>query len=147
MVGGYTSRERHIFNVLYSIDFTWSIDMDENRAYDGLKLREDFGIDLGDKPCSMLEMMVALAIREDDIMAYYNSEDDSPKTWFWEMLGNCGIRASTPDDKIIDILNSIIIRDYGSCGEGGLFYVPEPRRDLKEVDIWYQMQWHLAQCY
>jgi hypothetical protein len=63
------------------------------------------------------------------------------------MLDNCGIRASTPDEKIIDILNNIILRRFGSCGEGGLFYVPEPRRDLKEVDIWYQMQWHLAQCY
>lgn len=121
--------------------------MDSNRAYDGLKLREDFGIDLGDKPCSMLEMMVALAIREDDIMAYYHSENDCPQTWFWEMLDNCGIRASTSDNKINDILDKIIFRQYGPLGEGGLFYVPEPRRDLREVDIWYQMQWHLAQCY
>jgi hypothetical protein len=127
--------------------FEWSIDMDGNRAHDGLKLREAFGIDLADKPCTMLEMMVALAIREDDIMAFYHSKDDCPKTWFWEMLDNCGIRASTPDDKIYDILDNIVNRQYGSLGEGGLFYVPEPREDLKYVDIWYQMQWHLAQCY
>ena len=34
-------------------------------------------------------------------------------------------------------------RDYDSNGRGGLFIVNNPRQDLREVEIWYQMHWYL----
>jgi hypothetical protein len=136
---------RAILRDLYSIEFTWILDMDENRAIDGLEMRGRFGIDLGDWPCSMLEMMVALAIREDNIMGYYISEDCGPDTWFWEQMDNSGLSNCHSMDEVQIVVDRINNREYSERGEGGLFFVPEPRRDLREVDIWYQMQWHLAQ--
>jgi hypothetical protein len=132
---------------LYQRDFTWELEMDENRAIDGLELRDRYRIDLGDKPCSMLEMMVAIAIREDDIMGYYISESCGPDTWFWEMWENCGLEDNMTDREVNDVIDRILNREYNRFGEGGLFYVPSPTKDLREIDIWYQMQWHLAQCY
>lgn len=146
-VGGCEQRLEHVFVQLYRRNFTWSIDLDENRALDGLRLRDLFGIHISNKPCSVLEMMVALAIKEDNIMGYYISEECGPDTWFWEMMNQLGVNRKTTDRDINEAVDIVLNREYDYYGHGGLFYVPEPRKDLRKVDLWYQMQWHLAQVY
>ena len=71
---------RRLLKVLHKIEFTYSIPMDGNRAEDGIDLRYRFGYENGysssmisayldNKTCSVLEMMIALAIRcEEHIM-------------------------------------------------------------------------------
>ena len=65
---------RKLFARLYDTEFTYTIPMDGNRAEDGIDLRYRFGREqlysdamvascLDDRPCSILEMMIALAIR------------------------------------------------------------------------------------
>ena len=65
---------KKLLNRLSEIDFQFSIAMDANREADGLDLRYRFGNEkhirnyvinryLDDRPCSVLEMMVALANR------------------------------------------------------------------------------------
>lgn len=65
---------RRLLKVLHKIEFTYSIPMDGNRAEDGIDLRYRFGYENGysssmisayldNKTCSVLEMMIALAIR------------------------------------------------------------------------------------
>ena len=67
---------RKLLMFLHDTEFTFSIAKDENRAYDGIELRRRFGLMNGYSeeqiegylfgPCSVLEMMVALAIRNDN---------------------------------------------------------------------------------
>ena len=63
---------RKLFSRLYDTEFTYTIPMDGNRAEDGIDLRYRFGREhlysdamvasyLDDRPCSILEMMIALS--------------------------------------------------------------------------------------
>ena len=63
-----------LLRFLYKTDFYYTIPMDGNREADGIDLRYRFGYEnsykesmitthLDNRPCSVLEMMIALAIR------------------------------------------------------------------------------------
>jgi hypothetical protein len=149
---------RQLLSYLHSVDFDYTIPMDGNRAEDGVDLRYRFGYEydydgpiianyLDDRPCSVLEMLVALAIRcEEHIM---DDPDIGNRTgkWFWDMIMNLGLHAmdDTRFDKIYveGIVYRFLDREYGRNGEGGLFTIPNCRRDLRTVEIWYQMCWYL----
>ena len=144
---------RKLLMELHSIEFIFSVPNDINRAKDGIYLRYRFSIDRDDDisdyldgPCSVLEMMVALAIRcEEDIM-------DDPRVgnrtgqWFWGMIVNLGLGSMTDenyDKKVVDdILRRFLDRKYAPDGKGGLFTV-DCGKDLRKVEIWYQMCWYL----
>jgi len=120
--------------------------MDVNRVADGLNLRERLGFQSGN-PCSIFEMMVALAVRcEEHIMTNDEIGDRTPR-WFWGMIENLGLREMTDDifdESVVDeIIERFLARDYSYNGRGGLFYVSEPRMDMRDVEIWYQMMWYL----
>ena len=64
---------RRLFYKLHDTEFAYTIPMDGNRAEDGINLRYRFGHEqhysdamvasfLDDRPCSVLEMMIALSI-------------------------------------------------------------------------------------
>lgn len=129
--------------------------MDENRALDGIALRDDFidiypyAENLDDKPCSMLEMMVALANRcETNIMAD-DSYGDRTGEWFWNMilsLGLTGMNDSRFNKTIVEkIIFCFETRQYDYNGSGGLFTVTNPFRDMRDVEIWYQMSMYLGE--
>ena len=141
---------------LHSIEFRYSIRMDANRATDGVDLRNRFAYEHHnipdadlylDGPCTVLEMMVALSIRcEESIM-------DDPKfgnrtgQWFWNMIASLGLSGmidSQYDRGAVDaIVDRFLDRKYESNGRGGLFTVKNRKRDLRTVEIWYQMCWYL----
>lgn len=132
--------------------FTWSVRHDGNRAEDGYALREnfasafglneDFWVDRMPEHCSMLEMMIALSIRADDIV-YTPEEGERTAYWFWEMVDNMGLDEMDKFgfdrifcDEIIDqFLNHRYLRD----GRGGLFRTRNPKIDMRKSEIWYQM--------
>jgi hypothetical protein len=41
------------------------------------------------------------------------------------------------------IVQRFLDHKYGLHGEGGLVTLPDTRRDLRTVEIWYQMMWYL----
>lgn len=140
---------------LYDTDFRYSIPTDENRAKDGIDLRYRFALERGlelpfrveDTPCSVLEMMVALALRcEEHIM---HDPDCGIRTaqWFWGMITNLDLDSMANDnfdEKFVDKrLSMLLDRTYKRNGEGGLFTVKDCRFDLRKVEIWYQMCWYL----
>lgn len=149
---------RKLLYLLHDTDFNYTIPMDGNRAEDGADLRYRFGYEntyegsmiaayLDDRPCSVLEMMVALAIRcEEHIMC---DPDIGNRTgqWFWNMIDNLGL--SDMDDTEFDknhvksVIQKFLNREYKRNGEGGLFTVKHYRKDLRSVEIWYQMCWYL----
>ena len=65
---------KRLLKDLYSREFYWKMVMDENRAKDGVALRDRYEFDTHipsgkEGSCSVLEMMIALAIRcEEHIM-------------------------------------------------------------------------------
>lgn len=156
-VGG-APRYRKLLSCLNSVPFRYSIDRDGNREGDGISLRYRFGHECGIPgymvatgldftPCSVLEMMVALAIRaERDFMsnAIYG---DRTAIWFWEMIDNLGLGRMTDDyydnDYTMSAIDRFLDRGYAPDGEGGLFHVHRPRRDMRGVEIWSQLMWHL----
>lgn len=154
------SRDVRVLKYLYSKDFRYSNDMDANRAADGVDMRYNFSYDTGysfpdvreallDKPCSCLEMMVALAWRcENNIMGDYDKGDRTP-IWFWVMIDNLGVSSDQLSD--IDICDDIIehwfVCDYGRDGAHSLWYVPGVRKDMRKREIWSQMMIYLDAYY
>ena len=149
-----------LLDYLNSIDFDYSIDMDANRFEDGIDLRYRFGYDHGldesiiemqldDHACSVLEMMVALSLKiEEHIM---NDPDIGDRTheWFWERIDNLGL--SDMDDTYFDeeitfeIVERFLTREYKKNGEGGLFIIYDKNKDMRDVEIWCQMNWYLVE--
>lgn len=140
---------------LLDTQFTYILPMDGNRASDGEDLRYRFayenGLDwrmvsseLDVSPCSVLEMMIALAIRCEDIMANSAYGDRTAK-WFWDMVESLGLLYYDDDnyDKY-DVERRIQIfltGYYAPNGRGGLFTI-NGIGDIRGVEIWSQMLWY-----
>lgn len=152
------SQNRKIITLLHNIEFRYSIPMDANREEDGIDLRYRFMTEVGipknyqevygylDGPCSVLEMMIALAIRCEESIMDDPDIGDRTSEWFWLMMKNLGLDYMSDrkfDRNIAEEKISIFLdRRYKRNGEGGLFVV-NGRRDLRKVEIWYQMCWYL----
>ena len=152
------SQNRKIITLLHNIEFRYSIPMDANREEDGIDLRYRFITEVGipknyqevygylDGPCSVLEMMIALAIRCEESIMDDPDIGDRTSEWIWLMMKNLGLDYMSDrkfDRDIAEEKISIFLdRKYKRNGEGGLFVV-NGRRDLRKVEIWYQMCWYL----
>lgn len=149
---------RKLFHHLYETDFTYDLPLDGNRAEDGIDLRYSFGIDqdieqsaiasyLDDRPCSVLEMMIALSIRCETHIMDNPDLGDRTGQWFWEMIVNLKLNHMSDrnydEDYVDDVIFTLLNREYEPNGEGGLFKVDNPLRDMRSVEIWYQMCWYL----
>lgn len=155
----YSDQSYHkLFFSLHDTEFAYTIPMDGNRAEDGIELRYRFGREhfysdamiasfLDDRPCSILEMMIALAIRcEEHLM---DDPDIGNRTgqWFWSMIVSLGL-GSMDDVKfkgiyVDKVLERFLDRDYERNGEGGLFTIRYVRQDMRSTEIWYQMNCYL----
>ena len=144
----------NLFMDLYSRDFTWlsSVPGDANRALDVLELRRSLGFSdiLQDKPCSILEMMIALSMRIEDEFMHNEDEGDRTAQWFWEMLVNMDLGSQSDRNYDPAYVNScierFIRREYDADGgNGGIFVLDHPRRDLRFTEIWYQAMWYLTE--
>lgn len=147
----------NLLGEMHRIIFIPQIEHDENRAEDGIGLRELYlmeecwgdGEELLNGECSMLEMIVALA----DRMAYELSFSRS--RCFWEIVGNLGLEEY--DDANFEELNGgyftarvmdeLINRTYEPNGIGGMFPLAFAEEDQRYVEIWYQMQDYIQERY
>lgn len=149
---------RKLLEHLHNTNFRYTISNDKNRASDGIDLRYSFALSQGCEdepelitdylkgPCSVFEMMVALAQRCESVM-------DDPKIgdrtgqWFWGMINNLGLGGMNDNryDKqyVNDVIDTFLDREYKSNGKGGLFTIRNCEYDLREVEIWYQLCWYL----
>jgi hypothetical protein len=149
---------RKLLRFLHVREFIHILDMDKNRADDGIDLRYRFAYENGyeqvnvetsidDRPCSVLEMMIALAIRCEEHIMDDPTIGNRTGQWFWGMIQNLGL--SSMDDAHFDasvvreIITKLLKREYGADGKGGLFTVGQRRSDLRMVEIWYQAMWFL----
>lgn len=159
-----TSGYFNLLNYLFARDFYSKIDYDSNRAEDGLDLRiqfEDeeqliFDDTFMNKPCSILEMLVGLALRIENHIMWDPEQGDRTHVWFWDMIANLGLDIfddfwlQTVDD--YDACNTqidiFLERTYNPDGSnGGLFPLLHPSKDQRRVEIWYQMSEYLQERY
>lgn len=137
---------------LHTIKFRPIVDHDDNRMSDGLRLRFDCGVaDKVKGSCTVLEMLVALAIRiGDEIMPDFNGVRDAGY-WFWLMITNLGLMPFDDhnwDRHSVDrIVAGWLDRKYRSNGCGGLFPLKHATQDQREVEIWYQCQAYVMENY
>lgn len=149
-----------LFDQLYNTEFTYTIPMDGNRFEDGINLRYRFGREQGyDEreiatyldycPCSVLEMMVALAVRCEDQIMSNPDVGNRVGQWFWQMIVNLGLgpmKDSNFDPNYVDErLDIFLNRKYAKNGDGGLFKIHDRTRDMRKTEIWYQMHWYLGE--
>lgn len=148
-----------MLNMLHSTTFTYYTvyndrpSLDENCALKGLDLRRKWYREHSklepdtSKPCSVLEMMVALAMAIDETVFDF---DIGPRNhiWFWNMIKNLGLSGFTDDkyfenpDKFINdfytIISNFMTKRYLKNGKGGLFYIRGYQGDIRDKDIWMQ---------
>lgn len=148
---------RKLLRRLHDTRFRYSIPRDRDRAENGEDLRYRFALECGHdvpttladlgRPCSVLEMMIALAINcEEHIMddADYGNRMGQ---WFWNMIVNMGLGPMTDDmyneREVDDIVRRFLNREYEPDGKGGLFRIRGCEIDLRGVEIWHQLCWYL----
>ena len=168
LIGVFTPGQpcyKKLARVLSRVPFYSDVARDSNRAKDGLFLREIFldedpeaarygSFDISGKPCSMLEMCVALAKRLTEITVTGSDDGYSLKKFFWEMMGNLGLENlddssfdEGSEDYIRHVVTRLCERRYGYDGSGGLFPLRNPPKDQRDVEIWYQMSYYLQENY
>ena len=143
-----------LIHELYSIEFYSVIEMDESRISDGISLRYSFGYEMGytdreitcaldNRPCSVLEVMAALAKRCETQIMSDDSYGNRTRKWFRKMLMSLGLSGMYNMhynkefvDRVIDIF---LKREYDYSGKGGLFALRNPDRDQRTIEIWAQM--------
>ncbi len=150
MLGEKAKQYTGLLHTLESMEFLYIIPNDENRASDGLALRTLFfyAPTANTPPCNVLEMLLALAIR----MAYEVTDGQDESLYFWLLIDNLGLTSQTDEtfneSKIRTRITRFLERTYNPNGSGGgLFPLKKPRGDLREIEIWYQMQAFIAEKY
>lgn len=150
---------RKLLTCMHCTEFTYKVRMDENRATDGISLRRRFTIENGydgisqyvtaslDGPCSVLEMMIALALRCEETIMDDPSYGNRTAQWFWGMVTNMGL-GSMMDSRFdkkeaCSIIKRFLERKYEPDGRGGLFRLRDCNCDLRKVEIWHQLCWYL----
>lgn len=143
---------------LYGKKFNFTIPLDKNRLVDGIDLRYRFGYENGfsndqigryidTRECSMLEMMVALALRCEEHIMDDPDIGNQLSNWFSEMIISLKLKDMTNrnfDDRWVEYrLDCLLNHEYEPNGDGGLFTIRNPRQDLRTVEIWYQMCWYV----
>lgn len=149
---------RKLLAYLHTVEFIYSIPMDDNRVSDGIGLRYRFGCECGyesaavatfldDTPCSVLEVMVALALRCEETIMDNPEVGDRTGQWFWNMILSLGLAGMSNEkfnrDYAKMIVERFLNREYEPDGHGSLFTVENPPRDMRSVEIWCQMCWYL----
>lgn len=146
----YTS----LLTCLHEIAFTYLHPMDENRAAQGANLRYRFALCLVpmeetsgvtcalDAPCSVLEMMVALAIECEETIMDDPCFGNRTAQWFWGMIASLGLGGMYNNrfdrDYVEEVIERFLNREYEPDGRGGLFTIKNYGRDLRTMEIWWQ---------
>lgn len=138
--------DSQLYRYLLEVDYIWTIPLDKNRAQDGIDLRcwwansikltkEQYEVIFNSKACSMLEMLLAFAIRiENDFMA--TAEGNNTSKWFYQMLISLGMSDDITnfdrgrvDHALLMFFNHQI----------SLFQVPNV--DISKMELWNQMNY------
>ena len=138
-----------MYKELASTPFEARVGRDSNLIEHCEYMRQDYydeaefmhqNYDIEDGPITLLEIMVNLSIKAEDIMQGFDGVNC--ERWFNDMLENSGLIFYT-DHRFSTVgarhkIKKIIDRTYEWNGRGGLFYIPvlDEKNDLREVELW-----------
>lgn len=133
---------------MFQTPFKVVVKKDENRVADGLALRDWFYEETGRGqygsgiPCSVLEVLIALARRcEVEIMGEY--EEDNTGKWFWMMVENIGLlpydNAHFDNDSVAHFLAHFLDRKWARGGQSGPFPLKTAKFDSRKQELWFLM--------
>ena len=142
-------RYTDLCDTLLAIEFEPIIGNDSDRCVDGLDIRReyeggDYTSELNDdSPCSMMEMLVALAIRTAKLMDDGDGTE-SPGYYFMIFLENLGLD---------NVRNMATIQR--TCDEFMDPFIPEvdivrvnhPPKRWSKMEIWKKVNWFLTEMY
>ena len=140
--------------LMYQKEFVWSVDHDENRASKGLNLRYEYDpkMDCKDEPCSVLEMMIALAHDWEHEICYDFTKGDRSAKWFWVMIENLGLNQFNDRNwsgESARMSNNLIEfwldRKFDFDGNGSPFPRKLNDKDQRKVEIWMQVQGYVLE--
>ena len=155
-------RYSRLFHILHSRPFEYVLALDANRESDGIDLRYVFAYEndldqaavakeLDDKPCSFLEMLIAMSIRMDGMIF-----DEDPGLWFWDMMDSMGLSQWTnkeiekdwfAEDDILLRIQRCMERDFDTnTGEGSPFTLEDNHgQNLCAIEFWCLAMWHTTE--
>lgn len=152
---GLTEKEMrsylYIVLALTNVEFTWRHPMDENRAMDGLELRDDFEYETGeylDKSsglmanCTFFEMLAALSMKCESQLMRNISMGDRTSKWFFEFLDNLGLLdTNLREDDVKNIAEDFM--------DGRLDMFPLKKKGIvqKNEQIWKQLSAYINENY
>lgn len=144
----------NLLTYLHNIEFRYSHPMDENLVGHGVNLRYRFALlhvpieetsgitHALDAPCSVLEMMIALAIECEETIMDDPCFGNRTAQWFWGMVSSLGLGGmynNRFDIRYVErVVETFLDRNYEPDGRGGLFTVKHFDRDMRSMDIWWQ---------
>ena len=149
---------KKLLSYLYNIKFTYTIDMDENRAKDGINFRYRFGYENGYSneiieryldiyPCSVLEMIVALSFRVEEQIMCNSIYGNRTGQWFWNMIVSLGLGNMDDyhfdEEKVGNTIYKFLNHYYDKDGKGGLFTSENCPYDMRQEEIWTQFMRYL----
>ena len=149
-----------LMNQLHDTTFYSLVPNDDNRGKDGEDLRvrfmeryESHVQPLYGRPCTVLEMLIALAYRMNEIIAGEPFEM-SVSECFWLFIRNLDLEwyedssmYGTYAEKIEGIIKKLLERRYTYNGHGGIFPLKKAKRDQRTTEVWYQMSDYLLENY
>ena len=143
-----------LFSYLYDRPFYWSVNYDGNRAADGFALRAMYECKTGNPcektgACSVLEVLIGLSMACESDLMYDPEEGDRTPEWFWMMIENMGLDYMDDNmfnyDIVEEIVDSFLDRTYGTDGYGGPFYIPGIKVNMRDTELWYQLNYYLQE--
>lgn len=132
-------------------EFVMLVPNDDNRCADGIALRKEFvrsgrmlpthhWMELG---CSVLEMLIGVARH-----LSFTAEGEVGE-WFWHLINNLGLTRYSDNryhrNRVDEIIERLVWRQYSYDGNGGLFPLQEPREDQRDVELWFQMESYILE--
>lgn len=131
---GRVKKYRHLLSDLFDISYKWVIELDSNRAVDGMNLREKYRAGYErDMGCSVLEMLIAMCVRFEYSVAAEPGEED-PSRWFWLIIERLDLDLYSDECYDLEAVKTIL--ELWMSGQK-IFC---DKRYAGKTDQWFQLQ-------
>lgn len=132
---------------------------DKNRVSDSIDFRYRFGDELGiprqvidnelsHKEVSVLELMITLSYYcYENVSQFSLNCQMSVSSWFKDMLESLSLQCFTNRNfdpfQVHKHIQDFLLNRIDPNGKGGLFTINDPRIDMRQCELWYQMNYYI----
>lgn len=151
MIGG-PGEYSLVLKKLNEMEYTSPIAMDENRAEDGLLLRYYYKKETGKNcektgPCSILEMLIGLALRTENDFLFDPKVGNRVNQWFWDMFFTAGLGEFTDNGQKKWANAHFLDSKVGRDGRLKLFKMAKSPENFDKMEVWWQLCRYISEKY